>query len=186
MAAPEISRVLGACLLLATAAQAAELPPPAYQLAAHAAQVPSAVLYAIALQESGVPLRGRLRPWPWSLNVAGESYRFASRNAACTALLLAVREVGAKRVDAGLGQVNLGWNGHRFASPCEALDPHRNLLVTAQILREQRERSSDWVAAAGRYHRPAGGAPAARYRASFRRHLARVRGVDRDLLAKAP
>lgn len=181
-----MNRVLAACLLLASTVQAAELPPPAYQLAGHAAQVPSAVLYAIALQESGVPLRGRLRPWPWSLNVAGESYRFTNRRAACSALLLAVHEVGAKRVDVGLGQVNLGWNGHRFDSPCAALDPRRNLQVTAQILREQRERSSDWVTAAGRYHRPAGGAPAARYQASFRRHLARVRGVDRDLLAKAP
>lgn len=35
-----------------------EVPPPAYQLAAQQAGVPSPVLYAVALQESGARLRG--------------------------------------------------------------------------------------------------------------------------------
>jgi integrating conjugative element protein (TIGR03759 family) len=39
-----------------------EVPPPAYQLAAQQAGVPSPVLYAVALQESGARLRGRLIP----------------------------------------------------------------------------------------------------------------------------
>src|SRR3546814_12590194 len=56
----------GAGLLLAAgcwalAALAREVPPPAYQLAAHRADVPAAVLYAVALQESGAMLRGRLK-----------------------------------------------------------------------------------------------------------------------------
>ena len=64
-----------AVLLLATgtatfATPAREVPPPAYRLAAHRADVPAAVLYAVALQESGAMLRGRLRPWPWTRNVA--------------------------------------------------------------------------------------------------------------------
>ncbi|MCW5581924.1 MAG: lytic transglycosylase domain-containing protein, partial [Luteimonas sp.] len=50
-------RCASAALLLATggwalAALAREVPPPAYQLAAHRADVPAAVLYAVALQES--------------------------------------------------------------------------------------------------------------------------------------
>ena len=53
-----------AVLLLATGTAAfatprREAPPPAYQLAAHRADVPAAVLYAVALQESGATLRGR-------------------------------------------------------------------------------------------------------------------------------
>src|SRR3546814_5438961 len=47
--------------------------PPAYQLAAQRAGIPSAVLYAVALQESGIRRNGRIVPWPWSLNVAGQS-----------------------------------------------------------------------------------------------------------------
>ena len=50
---------------------AQEVPPPAYQIAAQRAGVPSPVLYAIALQESGVRQGDRIVPWPWTLNVAG-------------------------------------------------------------------------------------------------------------------
>lgn len=156
------------------AAQADELPPPAYQLAAHDADIPSTVLFAIALRESGIHVRGRLLPWPWTLNIAGTPYRFATRQTACHALLQALTQNDAKRVDAGLGQTNLGYHGQRFTSPCEALDPYQNLAVTAALLREHHAATGDWVSAAGRYHRPAGGKPAARYRAGFSRQLERL------------
>lgn len=172
MASPRLSGI--ALLLTVLAVQANELPPPAYQLAARDADIPSTVLFAITLQESGIRVRGRLRPWPWTLNVAGSPYRFATRQAACHALLQALTQYDAKRVDAGLGQTNLGYHGQRFSSPCEALDPYRNLAVTAALLQEHHATTGDWVSAAGRYHRPTGGAPAARYRAGFSRHLERL------------
>ena len=161
-------------MLIMRVAQADELPPPAYQLAAHSADIPSAVLFAIALQESGIRVRGRLLPWPWTLNIAGTPYRFTTRRAACQALLQALAQHDPKRVDAGLGQTNLGYHGERFSNPCEALDPYRNLAVTAALLHEHHTATGDWVLAAGRYHRPAGGAPAARYRAGFSRQLERL------------
>jgi hypothetical protein len=173
----------GACiaLLLATsgwpaAALAREVPPPAYQLAAQRAGVPSAVLYAVALQESGILLRGQLVPWPWTLNVAGQPQRYATRAEACAGLHQALARAPAKRIDAGLGQVNLGYHRHRYTQPCELLDPYRNLAIAAEILREQHRPGEDWMLAIGRYHRPAGGAPAARYRRSVHRHLTRVLG----------
>lgn len=172
MATPRLSGI--ALMLTVLAVQADELPPPAYQLAAHNADIPSMVLFAIALQESGIRVRGRLLPWPWTLNIAGTPYRFATRQAACHALLQALARHNAKRVDAGLGQTNLGYHGQRFSSPCEALDPYRNLAVTAALLREHHVAADNWVLAAGRYHRPAGGAPAARYRADFSRQLERL------------
>jgi hypothetical protein len=165
-------RLIGIALMLTMlVVQADELPPPAYQLAAHDADIPSTVLFAIALQESGIRVRGRLLPWPWTLNIAGTPYRFATRQAACHALLEALARHDAKRVDAGLGQTNLGYHGQRFSSPCEALDPYRNLAVTAALLKDHHAATGDWVLAAGRYHRPAGGAPAARYRAGFSQRL---------------
>lgn len=164
-------------LLSAALADAGEIPPPAYQLIALPAGVPSEVLYSIALQESGTRLRGQLVPWPWTLNVAGNGYRFANRSDACSALISAVTTAGPHRVDVGLGQTNLGANGHRYSSPCEGLDPHKNLSVTAQILAEQKSKGGDWITAAGRYHRPAGGEPAARYRRAFAKHLSRVIGT---------
>ncbi|WLD65570.1 lytic transglycosylase [Pseudomonas sp. OVF7] len=172
MATPRLSGI--ALMLTVLAVQAEGLPPPAYQLAANDAGIPSTVLFAIALQESGIRVRGRLLPWPWTLNIAGTPYRFATRQAACNALLQALARHNAKRVDAGLGQTNLGYHGQRFSSPCEALDPYRNLVVTAALLREHHAATGDWVSAAGRYHRPAGGMPAARYREAFSRQLGRL------------
>jgi len=159
------------------AARAQELPPPAYQIAAQRAGIPSTVLYAVALQESGIHRNGRIVPWPWSLNVAGQPRRYATRTDACAGLWQAMRTTPRTRIDAGLGQINLGYHQRRYASACDLLDPYRNLAIAAAILREQHTSGEDWLLAIGRYHRPAGGAPAARYRRSVSRHLARVQGV---------
>ncbi|EMQ8858231.1 transglycosylase SLT domain-containing protein [Pseudomonas aeruginosa] len=186
MAAPAVAampalRPLRVLLLAAGlcvgSAHAQEVPPPAYQLAAQRAGIPSTVLYAVALQESGIRRNGRLVPWPWSLNVAGQSRRFATRADACSGLQQAMRSTPHTRIDAGLGQINLGYHKHRFASPCDLLDPYRNLAIAAEILNEQHTPGEDWLLAIGRYHRPAGGEPAARYRRSVSRHLARVQGT---------
>ncbi len=175
-----LCRASALCLLCLVAwaapVQAREIPPPAYQLAAQDAGIPSAVLFAVALQESGVNLRGRHIPWPWTLNVAGQARRFQTREAACTNLRRALREVPATRIDAGLGQINVGYQAHRFDQPCDLLDPYRNLAIAAAILREHHTPGDDWLLAIGRYHRPAGGAPAARYRSSVHQHLTRVQG----------
>ena len=126
-----------AASLAAGSAHAQETPPPAYQLAAKRAGIPSSVLYAVALQESGVRRDGRLIPWPWSLNVAGQSRRYVSRADACAGLHQALRQVPPTRVDVGLGQINLGYQKHRYTQPCDVLDPYANLAMAAEILREQ-------------------------------------------------
>lgn len=168
-----------ACIFLwSVQSPAAEIPPPAYQLAAHAAGVPSSVLYAIALQESGTQIRGQLRPWPWTLNVASKPLRFRSYQAACEGLNEAMRRVPSRQIDVGLGQINLGHQAHRVVAPCDLLDPYRNLALAATILREQYSPSEDWLHAVGRYHRPVGGAPATRYRRDVQRHLDRVLGPE--------
>ncbi|MCD9007465.1 transglycosylase SLT domain-containing protein [Luteimonas sp. XNQY3] len=159
-------------------AHAVEVPPPAYQIAARQAGIPSSVLYAVALQESGTRRRDRLVPWPWTLNVAGSAERYATRAEACAGIRRALARVSARRVDVGLAQINLGYQAHRYDAPCDVLDPYANLAMAAQILREQHEPGADWMIAIGRYHRPAGGEPAARYRRSVARHLARVQAHD--------
>ncbi|WVV65564.1 transglycosylase SLT domain-containing protein [Pseudomonas batumici] len=161
-------------LLDPAALTARELPPLAYQVAAAQARVPSNVLYAVALQESGWALRGRVVPWPWTLNIAGQPHRYATRREACTALYRTLRITPATRVDVGLGQLNIGHQQHRVRQPCELLEPYRNLLLAATILREQYNPAESWLIAVGRYHRPAGGLPAIRYRSSVERYLAHV------------
>lgn len=163
-----------AALLAPTVLNAQELPPPAYQLAAAHAQVPSDLLYAIALQESGSSQNGRIVPWPWTLNVAGQPRRYTTRREACIDLRQVLQATPATRVDVGLGQLNVGYQRHRVRQPCELLEPYRNLRLAAVILREQYDPELGWLIAAGRYHRPAGGTPAMRYRQSVERQLMRV------------
>jgi soluble lytic murein transglycosylase-like protein len=160
-------------------AHAQEIPPPAYQLAAQRAGIPSTVLYAVALQESGIRRNGRLIPWPWTLNVAGQSLRYASRADACAGLKQSLRRELPTRVDVGLGQINVGYQKNRYRQPCDLLDPYANLDLVAVLLREQHALGEDWLLAMGRYHRPAGGAPAERYRRSVSQHLDRVLGTPR-------
>lgn len=175
---PALAFATGLC---AYAAHAQEIPPPAYQLAAERAGIPSIVLYAVALQESGIRPHGRkdgrIVPWPWSLNIAGQSRRFATRADACAGLLRAMRTTPHTRIDAGLGQINLGYHRQRYTSACDLLDPYRNLAIAAEILKEQHTLGEDWLLAIGRYHRPAGGEPAARYRRSVSHHLIRLQST---------
>ena len=185
VAATSVSQFLRALVLAAAlyvcATHAQEVPPPAYQLAAQRAGIPSTVLYAVALQESGVRRNGRIVPWPWSLNVAGQSHRYATRADACAGLQQAIRATPHTRIDAGLGQINLGYHQQRYSTACDLLDPYRNLAIAAEILQEQHTPGEDWLVAIGRYHRPAGGAPAARYRRSVHQHLTRVLGPGASL-----
>lgn len=156
-------------------AKAQDIPPPAYQIAATLSDVPSTVLYAIALQESGRSLNnGTLRPWPWTLNVAGKSFYSESYNDACTHLTVTLRTTSARRVDVGLGQINVGYHRHRVKEPCDLLNPYLNLAIAGQILAEQHRPGQDWLIAMGKYHSPANGAAAARYRASVQRHYVRL------------
>ncbi|AVS92462.1 lytic transglycosylase [Paracidovorax avenae] len=177
---------LGTAAWSAVPALAQELPPPAYQIAAAQSGVPSSVLYAVALQESGTRLRGRLIPWPWTLNVAGASQRHATRREACLALHRALGYTPAERIDVGLGQINVGYHAQRVQHPCALLDPYRNLGIAAEILHEQHRPGEEWIAAVGRYHRPAGGPPAARYRGAVQRHLMRVMGSPQALASSKP
>lgn len=160
--------------LLSSSAVGQERLPVAYQAAALKARIPAGVLFAVALQESGMRWRGQLIPWPWTLNVAGSAYRFQSRSDACAALEAAHYNWAKTQIDVGLGQINLGYHGHRVQKPCDLLDAYRNLAICASILREHHREGDDWLVAVGRYRRPAGGAVAARYRQRVEQHLARL------------
>lgn len=159
-------------------AQADEIPP-AYHVAAASKGVPAEVLYAVAMTESKMSLGEALRPWPWTLNVGGKGYRYDSRGEACQALRQFLQDT--RVVDVGIAQMNVRWQtvfhaGGRFADPCDGLNPYANLEEAATLLQEHYQVAGDWVQAAGRYHRPAGGAPAARYRRKVAKELAKLDG----------
>jgi hypothetical protein len=183
--------VLMAALLSSMAAipgtSLAENIPEGYIRVATAHGVPPEALYAVSLTETAMAPRdiaavmksGALppvtRPWPWTINVAGKGYRYASRLEAWQALQVFMKRYPLKRIDVGLAQVNLGWNGHLFASTWAAFDPYTNLNAAASLLRDcWKRKPGSWLDAAGCYHHPAGGRPAARYRAIVSRHLTRL------------
>jgi soluble lytic murein transglycosylase-like protein len=151
--------------------------PSAYQAAANEA-IPATLLWAVALQESGWLRRSREVPWPWTLNVAGQPARFATRASACRALHRVLKKTSPRRVDVGLAQVSWGYHHEDLRSPCDLLDPYRNLAIAARLLRELHQDGESWVFTAGRYHRPAGGEEAARYRNALRLRLVKLEPRD--------
>lgn len=184
--------VLTAALLLSAASSVASTSlqnvPPGYQKVALQHGVPAESLYSLALAESSRQLPHGTRPWPWTINVAGKGYRYDSRQAAWQALQQFMKIHPLKRIDVGIAQVNLGWNGHRFNSTWDAFDPYTNLNAAARILRECWERSpGSWLKAAGCYHHPAGGKPAARYRRIVSEKLASLSPIQpRPIATQVP
>lgn len=131
------------------------IPPLYQQIAAHHA-VPADIFYAVALGESRSALSDKqVRPWPWTLNVAGTGKRFNSREEAYEHLSQLLAR-GHRNVDVGLVQVNWRWNGDRFESAWHALDPVVNLSTGARILRELKDNCGDcsWWTVVGQYHNP--------------------------------
>jgi len=161
-------------------AQAMQVPPPAYSVAARKMGIPANILFAVALQESGITLRNQRHPWPWTLNIAGTARYYPTRADACLGLLQALQRHPATRIDAGLTQINLGHQKRFYRFPCELLSPDRNLAIAATLLREHYRANGNWLGAAGRFHRPAGGPLAARYRLSISHHLTRLESPARS------
>lgn len=157
----------------------AETPPPAYQRAGQQGGVPPAVLYAVAKVESNFKIKIGYYPWPWTLNIKGQSRYFATRAEACDAALAGIAKHGKYGVDIGLTQQNWGWIGSsHYAHPCDSLSPIDNLNTAVIELRKCFEKEGDWIKAAGCYHRPAGGEPARLYREIFSKKYRQVLGLN--------
>ena len=152
-------------VLLPSAGWSREAVPPGYQTVAAEQGLPAAVLYAVALTESGHPVAktGMYRPWPWTLNVAGAGYHYPTRLKAWQALNDWLDQ-GARSIDIGLMQVNWRYHRERLGDPWQALDPYHNLRVGAEILRGCYRTERDWWASVGCYHAPGNPEKADRYR----------------------
>ena len=144
--------IAGVTLMQSVAAVALEDVPVAYLIVAKSHQVPVDILYAIAMTESGTHYRGERVPWPWALNIDGQSVFCESQQDAIHRVSQAIRN--QQSVDIGLMQVNWRWHGQRFATIDESLVPIKNLSAGATILHEQFEQTNDWWEAVGRYHDP--------------------------------
>ena len=163
--------ILSVCLALgANDAKATSTIPPVYVVTAEVHAIPPLLFYAIAMQESGRydERVKRLRPWPWSLNVAGEAHYFENMDTAWDALR---GFISKKPANIGIGLVQVTWpyNRHILQDPYTALEPTINLALGAQILRACFDRLDDWWLAVGCYHSPTP-KHADAYRERVRRH----------------
>lgn len=142
------------CLLLTISVGQADTVPPGYQQIAKLYQIPASVLYAVALTESGKTIQASVfRPWPWTLNVAGQPKRFKTFQAACAEILHQLRH-GRQSIDIGLMQLNWRWHRQRLKHPCQALKPYTNLHHGAALLKTAYAVKHDWPDATGYYHSP--------------------------------
>jgi hypothetical protein len=117
------------------------------------AALPPGLLGAIGRVETGRfdPTRGRVRPWPWSINVEGADQVFPTKEAAIEAVADLLAR-GVRSIDVGCLQVNLLYHPNAFASLDEAFDPDRNAAYAARFLRDLFAERQDWAAAAAAYH----------------------------------
>lgn len=144
----------------------------ACEVAAHAAaeatRVPEPLLRAVTLAETGLARHGRMTSWPWTLNVAGQGYWFATRGEAEQFLEAALAD-GARNADIGCFQISHLWHGNSFPTVAAMLDPDGNALHAARYLSDLKKRHGTWDAAVAAYHssRPEAG----------RRYLLRVAGM---------
>jgi len=125
----------------------------AIQAAQAGSRLPKGLLAAIGMVESGRPdpAGGAARPWPWTIDAAGQPAFFASKEEAIAAVQ-ALQARGVALIDVGCMQVNLMHHPQAFASLDEAFDPALNARYAARFLTQLYGQTRDWASAAALYH----------------------------------
>jgi len=113
--------------------------------------VPVSVLKAITLTETGKKIDGKLRPWPWTVNMEGAGHWFDTLDEARSYVFNEFKR-GARSFDIGCFQINYKWHSENFSSIDEMFDPMANAVYAAQFLSDLYAETGSWNKAAGAYH----------------------------------
>jgi hypothetical protein len=121
--------------------------------AERALDIPTQLLQAIGLVESGVwnEARARSVAWPWTVYAQKRGRRFASK-AEAVVEVRRLYNLGVRNIDVGCMQVNLHYHGQAFDSLEEAFDPTHNVAYAALLLKSLYRNARSWSAAIARYH----------------------------------
>lgn len=116
-------------------------------------QVPTHLLSAVSLTESGRYHQGlgMAIPWPWTINAEGQGAYFDSK-AEAVAAVKRLRASGVKSIDVGCMQVNLVHHADAFASLEEAFDPESNIAYASKFLSQNYDETRSWKQAVAIYH----------------------------------
>ena len=157
--APRRFIALPLLLLVAAAPGKTDSPPTPFDrcdaaiAAARTRAVPETLLPSIARVESGRldPVSGRMRPWPWTINVNGVGSFFDTRDDAVAAVR-ALQARGTRSIDVGCMQVNLMFHPNAFPTLEAAFDPPTNAVYAVRFLTALHAQTRDWPLATAMYH----------------------------------
>lgn len=140
--------------------------------AAREFNIPSEILFALTRTETGRTVQSESLPWPWAINMAGNSKWFPSREDAVR-FVQARYDGGAANLDIGCFQLNVRWHGENFASIDAMFSPRENARYAAKFLDTLYAEFGSWRDAVGAYHSRT---PqfANRYKRRFDDHLAQL------------
>jgi len=115
--------------------------------------LPPELLHAIGLVESGRvdPARGTVVPWPWTIDVGGIGYFYATE-ADAIAAVQGFQAGGVQSIDVGCMQINLLHHPDAFRSLTDAFDPATNAAYAARFLLSLYRETNSWPSAAAAYH----------------------------------
>lgn len=124
----------------------------ALQGAEQKSEIPRNYLTALGFTEAGKRLdNGGLTVWPWTVNVEGKGFWFATRNKAI-AFVKAQQDQGVRSIDVGCMQINLRWHPDAFRTLEDAFNPASNVAYAVDFLTRLRSESNSWSGAIGKYH----------------------------------
>lgn len=114
--------------------------------------VPKEILIKVCTHESRSFWKGKPQPWPWAVNVSGESFYYKNFRMA-HAKARSVLDSGRTNLDIGICQLNWRWHGHNFDALSDMFHPYKNMVYAANLLATLKGNNT-WEDAIGRYHSP--------------------------------
>lgn len=113
--------------------------------------IPTGLLQAISLVETGRHQKGKTTAWPWTVNVNGKGHYFKSRIEA-EQFVSRKKRLGVSSIDIGCFQINTKWHGKAFETPLNMFEPSTSAAYAASFLSKLHSELGDWDAAVKSYH----------------------------------
>lgn len=118
-----------------------------------AQRLPRAILFSVAMVESGRynTATKKTRPWPWTINAEGQSFYFKTKREAVAAARKLMKD-GVRSFDVGCMQINMRYHPKAFTDLEAAFDPIINVGYSAEFLKKLHSKTNSWPEAIAAYH----------------------------------